>query len=77
MAKISKEKWKVWGNVFDEFTFRTLFKLASQGHFEELKSPVSIGKESNIFSAKKSKENIIIKIYRLETCDFNKMYDYS
>ncbi|MBW2966301.1 serine protein kinase RIO [Candidatus Woesearchaeota archaeon] len=76
MAKISKEKWKVWGNVFDEFTFRTLFKLASQGHFEELKSPVSIGKESNIFSAKKGNDKIIIKIYRLETCDFNRMYDY-
>lgn len=76
MSKISKEKWKVWGNVFDEFTFRTLFKLASQSHFEELKSPISIGKESNIFSAKKGEENIIIKIYRLETCDFNRMYDY-
>jgi len=76
MAKISKEKWKVWGNVFDDFTFRTLFKLASQGHFEELKSPVSIGKESNVFSAKKGNEKIIIKIYRLETCDFNRMYDY-
>ena len=76
MAKISKEKWKVWGNVFDEFTFRTLFKLASQDHFEELKSPVSVGKESNVFSAKKGKVSIIIKIYRLETCDFNKMYDY-
>jgi RIO kinase 1 len=76
MAKISKEKWKVWGNVFDEFTFRTLFKLASQGHFEQLQSPISIGKESNIFSAKKGKENIIVKIYRLETSDFNRMYDY-
>jgi len=76
MAKISKEKWKVWGNVFDEFTFRTLFKLASQGHFEVLQSPISIGKESNIFSAKKNDVKIIIKIYRLETCDFNRMYDY-
>jgi RIO kinase 1 len=76
MSGISKEKWKVWGNVFDEFTFRTLFKLASQGHFEELKSPVSIGKESNVFSAKTDDGKIIVKIYRLETCDFNRMYDY-
>ena len=76
MPKISKEKWKVWGNVFDEFTFRTLFKLASQGHFERIQSPVSIGKESNVFSARKGKESIIIKIYRLESCDFNRMYDY-
>ena len=76
MAKITKEKWKVWGNVFDEFTFRTLFKLASQGHFELIQSPISIGKESNVFSARKDSESIIIKIYRLETCDFNRMYDY-
>jgi len=76
MSKISKERWKVWGNVFDEFTFRTLFKLASQGHFETLESPVSVGKESNVFSAKKKDGKIIVKIYRLETCDFNRMYDY-
>ncbi len=76
MPKISKEKWKVWGNVFDEFTFRTLFKLASQDHFEKIQSPISIGKESNVFSAKKGEGNIILKIYRLETSDFNRMYDY-
>lgn len=76
MAKISKEKWKVWGNVFDEFTFRTLFKLVSQDHFELIQSPISIGKESNVFSARKDGESIIIKIYRLETSDFNRMYDY-
>ncbi len=77
MAKISREKWKVWGNVFDTFTFRTLFKLASQGHFDVLESPVSIGKESNVFTAKtKQGKRIIVKIYRLHTCDFNRMYDY-
>ncbi|MEA3430109.1 MAG: serine protein kinase RIO [Nanoarchaeota archaeon] len=76
MAKISREKWKVYQNVFDEFTLRTLFKLSSQGHFLELQSPISIGKESNVFSAITETGRIIVKIYRLETCDFNKMYDY-
>jgi RIO kinase 1 len=76
MAKRTKEEWKTWGNVFDEFTFKTLFKLASQGHFETLESPISIGKESNVFSAKTKQGRIIVKIYRLETCDFNRMYDY-
>ncbi len=76
MPKISKEKWKTWGNVFDEFTLRTLFKLASRGHFENMESPISIGKESNVFSAKTKHGRIIVKIYRLETCDFNHMYDY-
>jgi len=76
MPKISRERWKVYQNVFDEFTLRTLFKLSSQGHFNELKSPISIGKESNVFSATTDAGYIIVKIYRLETCDFNRMFDY-
>ncbi|MBT6520222.1 serine protein kinase RIO [Candidatus Woesearchaeota archaeon] len=80
MAKISREKFKVWGNVFDEFTLRNLFKLEGK-YFEELESPIAIGKEGNVFTAKarcedKSPKKVIIKIYRLESCDFNRMYDY-
>src|SRR3989338_7006656 len=78
MATKGKEWMKTRGDVFDHFTERTLFKLSSQGHFDnpELLSPVKIGKESNVFLAKKGTEKIILKIYRLETCDFNRMYDY-
>lgn len=77
MAKVAREKFKTYGNVFDQFTFRNLFKLSSQGHFDELESPISIGKEANIFTAKREDgSRVIIKIYRLETCDFNRMYDY-
>ena len=77
MAKITKEKFKTYGNVFDQFTMRNIFKLASQGHFEDIMSPISIGKEANIFSAiKKDKTKVILKIYRLENCDFNIMYSY-
>lgn len=77
MPKISHERWKVWGNVFDGFTEQLLLKLISQGHFEGIQSPISIGKEANIFSAiKKDGTKIIVKIYRLESCNFNKMYDY-
>lgn len=78
MAKITREKFKTYENVFDNFALRTLFKLSSQGYFDDIEtlSPVSIGKESNVFSAKKNKEKVIIKIYRLETCDFNRMFDY-
>lgn len=73
----SKEKWKVYKNVFSEFSLRTLFKLSSEGHFEELLSPILIGKEANIFSAiTKDNREIIVKIYRLENCNFNKMYQY-
>ncbi|MFP4111801.1 MAG: serine protein kinase RIO [Candidatus Woesearchaeota archaeon] len=77
MPKVSREKFKVFKNVFDESTLNILFKLGSRGHFEELVSPVLIGKESNVFYAKNSAgEPIIVKIYRVENCNFNKMYDY-
>lgn len=72
-----REEFKTWGAVFDQFTQRTVYKLITQGHFEGLESPISIGKESNVFSAlKKDGTRIMVKIYRLETCDFNRMYDY-
>jgi len=74
---MTKNKFKVMHNVFDNFTNRTLFKLISEGHFKGLESPISVGKESNIFSAlTKNNKRVIVKIYRLETCDFNRMYDY-
>lgn len=79
MSKKSKpkEEFKTMHDVFDEFTNRTLYKLITQGHFEGLESPISIGKESNVFSAiKKDGSRVMVKIYRLETCDFNRMYDY-
>ena len=79
MSKKSKPKedFKTMHDVFDEFTNRTIYKLMTQRHFEGLESPISIGKESNVFSAlKKDGTRVMVKIYRLETCDFNRMYDY-
>jgi RIO kinase 1 len=77
MAKRSKEEWKIYNNVFDKFTLELLFKMSSQGHFDELESPIAIGKEANVFSAShKQGHKVIVKIYRLENCNFNKMYDY-
>lgn len=76
MAKITREKFKTYKNVFDLYTERNLFRLISQGHFDGLLGPVSIGKEANIFTALKGKKSVIVKIYRLETCDFTRMYEY-
>jgi RIO kinase 1 len=74
---MTKEKFKVAHSVFDNFTNRTLFKLICSGRFKGLESPISVGKESNIFSAITEKgTRVIVKIYRLETCDFNRMYGY-
>ncbi len=77
MPKRAKEKFKTKHDVFDDFTNRTLFKLITEGHFYGLESPIRIGKESNVFSAlTKDERRVIVKIYRLETCDFNRMFDY-
>ncbi len=77
MPTKAKEKFKTMHNVFDEFTNRTIFKLISEGYFEGLESTISPGKEANIFSAKrKDGSRVMVKIYRLEACDFNHMYDY-
>ena len=76
MPRSSREEWKTYKNVFDQSALRSIEKLRSQGHFDSLKSPISIGKEANIFSATKADELIIAKIYRVENCNFNKMYQY-
>jgi RIO kinase 1 len=75
-ARKPDEKFKTKHAVFDDFTNKTIFKLISEGHFDGLESPLYVGKESNVFIARKEDKQIIVKIYRLETCDFNKMYDY-
>lgn len=74
---ITREKFKTYKGVFDEKTLRGLFKLESEGYFEELKSPISIGKESNVFSAlRKDGSYAILKVYRVNNADFKRMYRY-
>jgi RIO kinase 1 len=72
----SKEEWKIYKNVFDQSTLQVLEKMRSQGHFDDLRSPIALGKEANVFSAVKDGENLIVKIYRVENCNFNNMYRY-
>jgi RIO kinase 1 len=75
--KKSLEKFKIYKNVFDNFTLRTLFKLSTEGHFHDLISPVMIGKEANVFLAStEDNEMVIVKVYRLHSCNFNKMHSY-
>ncbi|MEM4239761.1 MAG: serine protein kinase RIO [Candidatus Woesearchaeota archaeon] len=67
---------KTFKDVFDNFTNVTILKLISKGQLDGLESPISIGKEANIFSAMAQGERVMVKIYRIAACDFNKMYDY-
>jgi len=77
----NREEWKIYGNVFDKFTVNVLRELATKGLFDELFSAIALGKEANVFTATPGRgsgqdELVIVKIYRLENCNFKKMYDY-
>jgi len=76
MAKTARERFKTMHDVFDDFTNRNIYKMISQGYFEGMIGPISIGKESNVFAAKTKDGKVIVKIHRLETSDFNRIYDY-
>ena len=76
MPKKTKEKWKIYKNVFDSATILNLVKLQSQHHFDGIESPIALGKEANVFTALKGRKRIIVKVYRVENCNFNKMYQY-
>ena len=76
MAKNPRQEWKIYKNVFDEHSLKLLERLRGQGHYDELQSPIALGKEANIFTASKDDNLVIVKIYRLENCNFNKMYSY-
>ncbi len=71
----AKQKYQAYENVFDESTLSGLHKLSGQGYFEDLKSPIKIGKEANVFTATKGDGLVVVKIYR-KSDNFKKMYDY-
>lgn len=76
-SRKSREEWKIYNNVFDQFTTRGIYELSSKGYFKDLKSSLALGKEANVFTAEKDDGDlVIVKIYRLENCNFNKMYSY-
>ncbi|MBR9692762.1 serine protein kinase RIO [Candidatus Woesearchaeota archaeon] len=79
VVRRSREEWKIYGNVFDKFTIDVLQRLEARGHFDALASGIALGKEANVFTAtpaKAGEDYVIVKIYRLENCNFKKMYEY-
>ena len=71
----SPERFKAFSHVFDEGTLRAVFKVASTGQFEALLSPIKIGKEANLFTAKKGEDWRCVKVYRIAS-NFKKMFEY-
>jgi RIO kinase 1 len=76
VTRTNQERFKTEKGVFDAFTKRNLFELQSRGYFDEIIGPLEVGKESNVFIANKGKKKIIIKIYRIQNCDFKRMFQY-
>jgi len=72
-----KERFKIFKDVFSESTMRTIYKLSSDGYIDYIIGPISTGKEANVFLGKNfDGEPIAIKIYRIETSNFNNMWKY-
>ena len=71
-----QERFRTEQGVFDNFTKRNLFKLQSEGVFDQIISPLFVGKESNVFIGEKEGKKLIIKIYRVQNCDFKRMFNY-
>lgn len=71
-----QERFKTAKGVFDEHTERNLFELQSKGIFDNIISPYKVGKESNVFIGNNGNEKLIVKIYRVQNCDFKRMYNY-
>ena len=76
VTRTSQERFRTDKGVFDNFTNRNLFEMKSRDVFDELVSPLFVGKESNVFIASKGKNKLIVKIYRVQNADFKRMFGY-
>ncbi len=76
MAKVSREKFKVYEGVFDNMTLETLSLIKQRKYFDELKNPIKTGKEGDVYLAKKGDEFRAIKIYRVTSANFKKISQY-
>lgn len=77
MAKISREKFKVYEGVFDQFTINSLNILQKKGYFDELGNPIKTGKEGDVYYSYIGDNEIrAIKIYRLTSANFKKISEY-
>jgi RIO kinase 1 len=73
---VTRDKYKIYGEVFDDFTLNTLYRLADKGYFEVLEGVIAAGKEANVFRVKKGDSYFAAKIYMTLTSDFKNMWQY-
>ncbi len=75
------EERKIYAEVLDLRTLKTLYKLSAKGYIKAMGGVISTGKEANVFYADGVDEEgneipVAVKIYRIETSEFHKMDEY-
>ncbi len=73
---MTRNKYKVYGEVFDDFTLQTLYRLADKGYFEVIEGVIATGKEANVYRVKKGDNYLAAKIYMTLTSEFKNMWQY-
>lgn len=76
MAKVSREKFKVFEGVFDEFTLQTLETLKRKRYFDELGGAIKTGKEGDVYFGYRDDKVLAIKIFRMTSANFKKISQY-
>lgn len=79
MKEMGEEDRKIYAEVLDLRTLKTLYKLSTK-YIKAMGGVVSTGKEANVFYADGIYEGkllpMAVKIYRIETTSFEKMDEY-
>ncbi len=80
IKEVDSEERKIYAEVLDARTLKTLYKLSAKGYIKAMGGVVSTGKEANVFYADGHFEGrdvaMAVKIYRMETSEFDKMDEY-
>ncbi len=80
VKEIDSEERKIYAEVLDGRTLKTLYKLSAKGYIKAMGGVVSTGKEANVFYADGCIDGkdvaMAVKVYRIETSEFYKMDEY-
>ncbi len=71
-----KVKRKIFKEVFDDRTEKSLRTIERRGNLDYIIGPISKGKEANLFVGKANNKFVAVKIYRIETTYFHNRRDY-
>ena len=80
IKEVDSEERKIYAEVLDARTLKTLYKLSAKGYIKAMGGVVSTGKEANVFYADGHFDGkdvaMAVKIYRIETSEFDRMDEY-